>query len=86
MSVTKCLWCSRVFTPRGSGGKRQRFCRPACLHALNADGLRYIEVALADGALTVSDLRNAPSATRARSDDRDAATRADTRPLPGIWP
>jgi hypothetical protein len=65
MSVTKCLWCGHAFTPRASGGKRQRFCRPACRRAIDAAGRRYVEVAVADGALTIPDLRNASRATRA---------------------
>jgi hypothetical protein len=65
MSVTKCLWCGRAFTPRATGGKRQRFCRPACRRALDAAGRRYIEVALVAGTLTIPELRNASRTTRA---------------------
>jgi len=62
MSVTKCLWCGRAFTPRG---KAQRFCRPACRRAYDAAGRRWVAWALAIGTLTIPDLRNASSTTRA---------------------
>jgi len=42
MSVTKCLWCGRAFTPRATGGKAQRFCRPACRRAFDAAGRRWV--------------------------------------------
>ena len=81
MSVTKCLWCGRAFTPRATGGKRQRFCRPACRRALDAAGRRYIEVALADGALTIPDLREGPGTTRALRGMRKISPEID-RPVP----
>ena len=65
MSVTKCLWCGRAFTLRATGGKAQRFCRPACRRVFDAAGRRWVAGALAAGALTIPDLRNAPSTTRA---------------------
>jgi hypothetical protein len=74
-----CLWCGRAFTPRATGGKRQVFCRPFCRRALDAAGRRYIEVALADGALTVVDLKNAPRAMRALLPGA-ASSRADDGP------
>lgn len=63
--TSTCRWCSRTFRPRGSGGKAQHFCRPACRRALDAAGRRYVAEALASGMLTVADLESGPAATRA---------------------
>ena len=41
MSVTKCLWCGRAFTPRATGGKGQLFCRLAGRRALDATGRQW---------------------------------------------
>ena len=64
-----CLWCGRGFTPRATGGKTQRFCRPRCRRAFDAAGRRWIAVALTSGALTIahlkSPLKNDLRATRA---------------------
>jgi hypothetical protein len=68
-AMTPCLWCGRRFMPRASGGKPQSFCRPACRRALDARGRRWIAAALADGRLTIGDLRNGRAATRALATD-----------------
>lgn len=31
-----CPWCGRVFVPRRTGGRGQRFCSPACRRAFDA--------------------------------------------------
>ena len=61
----KCRWCGHAFTPRATSGKRQRFCRPACRRNLDAAGRRWVAGAIAAGALTIPDLRNASSTMRA---------------------
>jgi hypothetical protein len=65
MTAAKCLWCNRVFTPRATGGKGQRFCRPACRRAFDAAGRRWVAEAIAAGMLTVGALRSGAAATRA---------------------
>jgi len=60
-----CLWCSRGFAPRRSGGKRQVFCRPACRRAFDAAGRRWVAEAIAAGVLTLDALKNGATATRA---------------------
>jgi len=70
MSVTKCLWCGRAFTPRATGRKAQRFCRPACRRAFDAAGRRWVAGAIAAGALTIPDLRNASSTMVGGRQDR----------------
>jgi len=81
MSVTKCLWCGRAFTPRTTGGKAQRFCRPACRRNLDAAGRRWVAEALAAGNLTIPDLRNAPGTTCALGGMREIPPETD-RPVP----
>jgi hypothetical protein len=65
MSVTKCLWCGHAFTPRATGGKAQRFCRPGCRRAFDAAGRRWVAEAIDGGMLTVDALRSGAAATRA---------------------
>lgn len=51
-----CLWCTRSFEPR-RGGSRQTFCRPACRAAYHRATRQYCERAIANGRLTIEDLR-----------------------------
>ena len=81
MSVTKCRWCGRAFTPRATGGKAQRVCRPACRRAFDAAGRRWVAWALAAGILTIPDLRNAPGTTCALGGMREIPPETD-RPVP----
>jgi hypothetical protein len=60
-----CLWCGRAFTPRRDGGKRQVFCDPVCRRDLDASGRRWVAQAIATGVLTVQELKNGPTPTRA---------------------
>ena len=53
-----CLWCGRGFTPRATGGKTQRFCRPRCRRAFDAAGRRWIAAALTSGVLTIAHLKS----------------------------
>src|SRR5712675_1640877 len=52
-----CLWCSRSFEPR-RGGSRQTYCRPACRAAYHKAARLWCEREIADGRLTVQDLRS----------------------------
>jgi hypothetical protein len=52
-----CLWCSRSFEPR-RGGSRQTYCRPACRAAYHKAARLWYERAIANGWLTVQDLRS----------------------------
>ncbi len=72
-----CKWCGRPFAPRGSGGKPQHFCQPACRRALDAAGRRWIAAALADGRLTIDALRNGLAATRALPADDETPPAAE---------
>jgi hypothetical protein len=65
MSVTKCLWCGRNFTPRTTGGHAQRFCRLPCRRAYDAAGRRFVAEAIACGLLSLDQIRYGPAATRA---------------------
>jgi hypothetical protein len=56
-----CLWCSRAFTPR-RGGSQQVYCRAACRSAYHKAARQWCERAIADGRLTVQDLRDGAAA------------------------
>jgi hypothetical protein len=66
-ALIPCFWCGRLFAPRHDGGRLQRYCSPACRRALDAAARRFVASAIADGRLTVADLRygKARVATRA---------------------
>src|SRR5277367_1756234 len=53
-----CFWCGQAFTPRW-GGSQQMYCRAACRAAYHKAAHLCCERAIADGRLTVQDLRNA---------------------------
>ena len=61
----RCSWCDRLFRPRQSGGRAQRFCRPRCRQALHAAAQAWALDEIAAGRVTVADLKNGLPATRA---------------------
>jgi len=58
MYNSRCLWCGRTFTPR-RGGSPQRFCCAAHRTAFWSALRRWSERAVAAGALTIDQIRNA---------------------------
>jgi hypothetical protein len=65
MSVTKCLWCGRAFTPRTSGGTPAKFCSAAAHREAYHSAVRHwAEAEIAGGRLTVP---KSATAQRARS-------------------
>jgi len=63
--MPSCLWCSRSFSPRQSGGKEQRYCSPGCRHDFERGARRWVMAAIEAGFLTAETLRHAPRATPA---------------------
>lgn len=63
--MTACLWCERPFTPRSTGGRAQRFCRPRCRRSFHAAARRWVLAELAAGRVTLAAIRNGSTATRA---------------------
>jgi hypothetical protein len=64
-AASSCCWCERLFHPRQSGGRPQKFCRPSCRRAFHTAGRTWVLDRITNGALTVADIRNGPTATRA---------------------
>jgi len=62
---TLCAWCGRPFQERQTGGRAQRFCRPSCRRAFHTAVRAWAVDAIADGTLTVAEVRNGAPATRA---------------------
>ena len=62
MSVTKCLWCDRAFTPRATGGSPTKFCSAAHRKAYHAAVRHWAEAEIAGGRLTVTQIRNGAAA------------------------
>jgi hypothetical protein len=54
-----CPWCSALFTPRQTGGRRQKFCSPACRRALDRALRAWAGQELAEGRVTVPLLQRA---------------------------
>ena len=82
MSVApSCPWCDRPFRPRQSGGRAQRFCRLSCRRAFHAAVRSWALDAIADGNLTIEEVRNGAPATRTLRRGRERLL-----PLPDISP
>ena len=62
---TLCAWCGRSFQERQTGGRRQRFCRPSCRRAFHTVVRSWALDAIADGTLTLTEVRSGAVATRA---------------------
>src|SRR5262249_43811233 len=59
-----CLWCGRTFTPRSTGGRRQRVCLPAPPRAVDSAARRHTYRLVTTGQLSVAHLHG-PGTTRA---------------------
>lgn len=55
--MTACLWCSASFAPRESGGKAQKFCRPAHRRAFDRAAREYVVRAIETGRLSHAELQ-----------------------------
>jgi hypothetical protein len=62
---TLCAWCGRPFQERQTGGRTQRFCRPSCRRSFHAAVRSWALDAIADGTLTLAEVRSGAVATRA---------------------
>ena len=60
-----CPWCDRPFRARQTGGRVQRFCRPSCRRAFHAIVRTWALDAIADGTLSIEEIRSSAPATRA---------------------
>ena len=58
----RCPWCGVQFLAATVGTHRKRFCSVGCKNKFHSAARRWAEQALADGRITLSDLR-APSAS-----------------------
>jgi hypothetical protein len=54
-----CPWCATPFTPRSTGGKRQRYCSPACRRDLDKALRAWAGQELAERRVTVALLQRA---------------------------
>jgi hypothetical protein len=52
-----CAWCSSRFTPRQSGGRRQRFCSKSCRRASEKAIREWAQGALVAGRVTVAEIK-----------------------------
>jgi hypothetical protein len=59
-----CAFCERAFRARETGGRAQRFCRPSCRRAFHAAVRSWSLDAIAEGALTIEEIKNRAPATR----------------------
>ena len=76
MTACPCSWCGRQFTPRLTGGRDQRFCRPSCRRALHAAARAWVLAEIAAGRLNLGAIKNrlpAPCALTAMSESPSPA-------------
>jgi hypothetical protein len=55
-----CLWCDTEFERR-KGGSPQRFCNSKCRDAFHSAARRWAELAVLNGRLSVTEVRNGPA-------------------------
>ena len=53
----ECDWCKEPFSPRKTGGTRQKFCSRECRHAFSSASRQYVNLGLAKGWVSVDDLK-----------------------------
>ncbi len=53
----RCTWCDEAFTRRQNGGSHQRFCQPKCRAKFHKAARIWTEWQLAEGRLTIEELR-----------------------------
>ena len=82
MSVTKCLWCGRAFTPRTTGGSPAKFCSAAHRKAYHSAVRHWAEAEIAGGRLTVAQIRNGAACTLATAAASPAQGSAIEDPAP----
>jgi hypothetical protein len=58
----KCLLCDRPFRARRTGGTPKKFCSPAHRNAFHTAARKWAEKAVADGRITLDDLKHDPAA------------------------
>jgi hypothetical protein len=58
----RCLLCDRPFQPRRTGGTPKKFCCPAHRNAFHTAARKWAEKAVADGRITLDDLKRDPAA------------------------
>ena len=79
MMARPCMWCGEPFTPRTTGGRRQRFCLERCRRDFESGCRTWAEQAVASGLLPVLALKHALE-QRARS--VEAHSRPNAAPAP----
>ena len=63
----RCLWCGRPFTFRKVGAHAKKFCSAPCKNRYHTAARRWIQRAITDGQLSVTDLnRHSPDAIQIR--------------------
>ncbi len=57
----QCSWCESSFTPRTTGGRAQKFCSAKCREDFHAAGRTWVTAAVAEGHLSVAELKGTVS-------------------------
>ena len=61
MTKPTCPWCGRRFEPKTVGAHRKRFCSATCKDRYHAALRKWAERAVANGQLSVADLKSTQS-------------------------
>jgi len=81
-NALSCSWCDRPFRVRKTGGRAQRFCQPSCRRGFHSAVRIWALDAIANGTLTVAEIRSGAAATRALAPAAEAALEAPSRVAP----
>ena len=77
-ALTLCAWCGGPYQERQTGGRTQRFCRPSCRRAFHTAVRSWALDAIADGTLTLAEVRSPGSLNAYRRTSRDAGQGSPT--------
>jgi len=56
-ATAECFWCDKPFEPKKFGAHQRRFCSASCKNAYHTALRKSAQQALADGRITVTDLK-----------------------------
>lgn len=53
----RCTWCDKLFTPRGTGGRAQKYCSSQCRKDFQTAARTWAVTAVENGDLSVAKLK-----------------------------
>ncbi len=68
-TVNNCLWCNRPFEAKTVGAHAKKFCQTSCKNRFHRAARLWAEQAIANGKLSVVDIRASQASYTTREDE-----------------